>query len=162
MIGYGSRVIWGSAISGGAVHFDSSVPGKHSGGSLSGQLDELLSVLTSATASANSAMVSVRVGADGAMQDLRIDDRALQTNGAILAAHILEVAGRAQAELRELLRAEDARIRADPRIAGVVAAMSDAVDEPRPPGRPAPRETECDDYVRPTSYLQSPVARYRS
>lgn len=99
------------------MHFDSSVPGKHSGGSLSGQPDERLSALTSATASADSAMVSVRVGADGAIQDIRIDDRALQTNGAMLAAHILEVAGRAQAELRELLGAEDARIRPDPQIA---------------------------------------------
>lgn len=42
-------------------------------------------------------MVTVTVGANGALRQLTIDDRALRRSGAELAASIMQLAGRAQA-----------------------------------------------------------------
>lgn len=129
---------------------------------LSGRLDALLSAMTTATASASSTMVSVRVGADGALKELRIDDRALNVSGAQLAAHIMELVGRAHTELGERLRAEDQAVQSDPRVAEAIARVMDAFDAP-PPSRPEPQRPEpvYDDYQRPTSYLVDPLGRSR-
>ena len=128
---------------------------------LSGQLDELVSALTTATGVASSETVSVRVGADGALQDLQIDDRALHGGGAMLASHLMQVIGRAHAELGERRRAAESALRTDPRIAAAISAVADAADTPLPSIMRADvrRESECDDYVRPSSYLVPAMER---
>lgn len=67
------------------------------------------------------------------MQDLQIDDRALQGGGAMLASHLMQVIGRAHAELGEHRRAAESALRADARIAEAIAAVAGAADAPRAP-----------------------------
>ncbi|MFZ2528641.1 MAG: hypothetical protein WAX14_13470 [Rhodococcus sp. (in: high G+C Gram-positive bacteria)] len=141
------------------MNFDAS--GNRSGAGidpLSGRFDELVSVLTNATATASSPTVSVRVGADGALQHLQIDDRALHGGAAALAAHLLEVVGRAHADVAERRRAAESALRADPRVAEAVSAVAGAVDSPRP--EPVRGESASDD-GRPASFLISAVDHYR-
>ncbi|MBH0119808.1 hypothetical protein M1M07_17190 [Rhodococcus sp. HM1] len=116
--------------------------------------------MTTVTASASSDLISVHLRADGSVEQLRIDDRALASTGAALAEHITEVMGRAHTELVERRRATQAALFADPRIAEASAVVEAAMDKPWPQ-RPVVREQDPDDYVRPVSYLMSALDQRR-
>ncbi|MGN5239791.1 MULTISPECIES: hypothetical protein [unclassified Rhodococcus (in: high G+C Gram-positive bacteria)] len=128
---------------------------------LSGQLDELVAALTTASATASSATVTVRVGADGSVQDLQIDDGALRGGGALLASHLMQVIGRAHAELGERRRAAESALRSDPRIAEAISAVTDAADAPLPRNMQATRRGPEHGDVRPSSFLVPATERHR-
>ncbi|MFZ2527560.1 MAG: hypothetical protein WAX14_07890 [Rhodococcus sp. (in: high G+C Gram-positive bacteria)] len=129
---------------------------------LSGRLEALVAAMTTATAHASSDLVSVQVGADGTLKQLRIDDRAMNVSGAQLAAHIMDLVGRAHTELGERLRAEDHAVQADPLVAEAITRVMDAFEAPLP-SRPAPRplESDFDVHRRPASFLVDPLGRPR-
>ena len=134
---------------------------------LSGRLEALVAAMTTATAHASSDLVSVQVGADGTLKQLRIDDRPIWLLGsslfsAQLAAHIMDLVGRAHTELGERLRAEDHAVQADPLVAEAITRVMDAFEAPLP-SRPAPRplESDFDVHRRPASFLVDPLGRPR-